>query len=135
MAKKAKVQKMYFVLGKEASIFWDPKAQLKVMSKDQSAPDVWEGEMMTKQMELAVQHGHIIKLDAPAPKADKVADDDDDEKDKPLFEGEATEEKLMALDDAQLEKYYQENFEVSKKDLKKFQELDKAARVKFLLED
>lgn len=127
MAKKPE-QKHYFILGKDASIFFDPKTECKVLSKDQSKPDEYTG-VISPMMNLAIGAGHIVKLDAPVPKGKKAEEEEEDEE-KPK-----TKEELLAMTDEALEAFYKENFQTSKKDLEKFGKLSHEEKVDFLIEE
>lgn len=65
------VSKRYFILGAEASIFWDPTSQLKVLSRDAKSPDVHEGTVNSR-IALAIKAGHIIEVDEPEPAGEEV---------------------------------------------------------------
>lgn len=141
--KTKKVSKRYFILGPKASIFYCPKTTLKVLSTDKENPDVLEG-VDSAAIKIALSNNHIQEIDAPVPastgKAKAPADDEDEDDEEEEEEDDATgteetEESLSKMDDDQLLAYYEKNFEATAKDVKKFKALDKAAKVKFLLED
>lgn len=135
MAKKGEIKKRYFVLGKEASIFYDPKTELKVLSHDQKNPDVYEKGITTGMMQLALGAGHIVELDAPVAEAKKVSEKGADEEELNA-EQTALKAKLDPMTDEELQNYYTENYsEVTDKDLKKFNKLTREARITFLIED
>jgi len=105
----------YFILGKEASIFFDPVVNFKVTTKDETAPEGYEG-VPTKKMDVAVKHGHLVEVDGPEET------------------GKAGTVNLKKLNDAALVAYYKENFDVSDEDEKTFKALSKAEKIKFLEE-
>lgn len=152
MAKK-NARKSYFILGKNCSVFWDPSAKLKVVSKNAKQPDEFEGAW-SKRIELAVKSGHIISVEEPEPTAETVApktpskpaepakveaEDEDDEDESSDEETEESEEEtegtdFEAMDDAQLQKYYEDTYDVTAKDKKAFAKMSKADKIKLLQE-
>lgn len=56
--------KKYYILGKQASVFWDPSTKFKVVSHDQDEPHEFDGKI-SKTMAKAIQAGHIIEVNAP----------------------------------------------------------------------
>jgi hypothetical protein len=133
MGKKGK--KRYFVLGKKASVFFDPVTRLKVTSTDTSKPDETDAPL-SKRVKMALEAGHIKSLDGPtdAPETDTSEDKDDTPK-------ELTVEALKSVKAKDLAKahsgeefmtFYKENYEVSEEDEKAFEKMNKTAKAKFL---
>ncbi len=131
----------YFILSEKASIFWDPTSQLKVVSSDKDKPDSFEGPLNAR-IKVAIQHRHIIEVEAPKgkkavkaldEKAQKDVDANDDEDEGNDIE--LKDKKLSEMTDEELEKHYTETFEVSEADLAKFKKLKTKAKVKFLEEE
>lgn len=106
----------YFVLGKDASIFNDASSQFTVTSTDKKNPNVFNGDEPSKRMAIAISHGHIVEVEAPASEPGPS---------KPL--NKMTVEELTS--------YYQENYTVSDADLVAFKKLRKEEMVKFLEEE
>lgn len=132
MGKKGK--KRYFVLGKKASIFFDPVTRLKVTSTDTSKPDETEAPL-SKRIKMALEAGHIKQLEGPTD-APQTENTEEDEKSKEL-----TVEALKTVKAKDLGKahsaeefmaFYKENYEVSEEDEKAFAKMNKTEKAKFL---
>lgn len=131
MAKKGK--KRYFVLGKKASIFFDPVTRLKVTSTDTSEPDTSEAPL-SRRTKMALEKGHIKELDGPTDAPEKGAEDE-------KKSNELTVEALKTVKAKDLGKahsaeefmtFYKENYEVSEEDEKAFAKMNKTEKAKFL---
>lgn len=130
----------YFILSKDASIFWDPSSKLKVVSSDEANPDAHDGQM-TERIKIALKHNHIIEVKLSGKKTVKaLSKSQEDEVDKNDDEDEGndvelTDRKLTEMTQEELIKYYTDTFEVSTEDLAKFKKLKQKAMVKFLEEE
>jgi len=130
-----KIKKRYFVLGKKASIFYDPSTRLKVTSSDKSKPAELE-MLVSKRVKLALDKGHIIEIEGP-----QKGDTKDDEKEGNVKE--ITAEALKSASNEDLEKahtkkefleFYKENYEVNEDDEKAFMKKTKEDMIVFLKE-
>lgn len=111
------MDKRYFVLGKEASIFYDSAIGMMVRSKDKDAPDTFEGSL-SKKADTALKHGHIVEVDAPNASGSGSG-----------------KVNLKKMKDEELMAFYKENFQVTEEDEKTFKALSKAEKIKFLEEE
>lgn len=118
----------YFVLGKEASIFWDPTLKLKVVSRDQTNPTRAEISKFSKRLDQALKNGHVIELKAPVPVPSTVqVEEEKNRVSKPKSITEMTDKELI--------NHYKDNYQVSPKDLKAFKAMALEEKVKFLQEE
>ncbi len=108
----------HFILGPKASVFHDASTGLLVTSQEK--PTAYAGSV-SKRMEIAIQHGHIKEVPAPAG-ADSAP------------KGATSDITLEEMDDKQLLAYYKENFDVTADDAKAFKAMSKEDKIKFLQE-
>lgn len=128
--------KRYFILGKNASVFWDPKSRLKVTSSDPANPTPFEGAL-SNRVKLALHANHIVQVDEPEPKAEVVATKKAPEPppaDKKKI-AEYSKEEMANLSDAELLALYKDEFEVTAKDEKAFSKKSREERIAFLTEE
>jgi outer membrane biosynthesis protein TonB len=143
----------YYHLGVAASVFYDPATQFMVSAKTPAEAQKFVG-VPNKRMELAIRHGHIVEVQEPEPKPETVAipavtssakekasktkvketkeDDEEDEDDDKTPEDTGTKKPFSEMTDEELTQYYEDNYEVTKKDKNAFAKLDTSGKVKFL---
>ena len=114
----------YYILGKDASVFWDPTTRTKIVSSDKSNPTEVT-KPVSKRMALAIKHGHIVEV--PAPVAGETVQPVEDKK-----ASKSKNKKPKDMDDEELKAYYLENYEVSDEEMAEFEAMDHKAKVKYL---
>jgi hypothetical protein len=128
--------KKYFILNVDSdpkkrdmgpSIFYDPGADLKIISKDPNNPDPKEGYegLMTKKIQSAIKNGHIREITAKTKSTKGTA---------PAAAPDAPTD-LEAMNDEQLLAYYREGWDVKKKDEEAFLKMSTEEKRTFLAED
>ena len=112
---------IYLKLGKNATVFVDYISGLKVLPND--VVEISSLVAKSPKIKKAIAGGHLVpatkaefKDGAPEPVETDVPDTDD----------------ITKMTNAQLNAYYEENFEVSEGDIKMFKKLDKKSKIKEL---
>lgn len=132
----AKAKKRYFVLGKKASVFYDPFTGLKVTS--QLKPASLE-KPLSKRVQLALDNKHIIQVESGDEIEVENKSQENESKGPKL-----TAEAILGMDAETLDKnhtkkdfieYYKENWEVDEDDIAKFSKMTNAKMIAFLKDE
>jgi predicted house-cleaning noncanonical NTP pyrophosphatase (MazG superfamily) len=116
--------KRFFILGDNASIFFDPKSRLKVVT---NKPVPFEGKD-TVRIETALKHGHIKELKADEMKK-YLEQLDEDAQDT---SNDSSEKTLEDMTKAELVGYFTDNFEYTDEQLDEFKAKKKAEMIEFI---
>lgn len=128
----------YFILGPNASVFWDPTSKLKVVSSDENAPDALHGNM-TDRIKLALKANHIQEIKSFKPKKEEetgeAASTEATIETKKETKKAPKQSDLTKMTKDQLVAYYKENYETTDEDIKNFSAMKPKQMVQFLQDE